>query len=79
MTPEALNAPHPRGELGILSRVPLSVFLNVLERKVFAKLPLSAKEAGSEGRRAFGQERPPAHVTRSMFDLLVTQRYLSSD
>ena len=65
---------------GYFHGCPLSVFLNVLERKVFAKLPLSAKEAGSEGRRAFlARNDLQAHVTRSMFDLLVTQRYLSSD
>ncbi|QDZ22129.1 heavy chain of dynein [Chloropicon primus] len=65
---------------GYFHGCPLNLFINVLERKMYSALPVAIKESGEEVRKQFlSSHRFQKQIVRSMFDLLVTRRYMASD
>ena len=59
---------------------PLKIYVNVLERKIWSKLPYSVKEGNVKARQTFlSNVTVQKSVLRSIFDLVVTNRYVASE
>ena len=67
---------------GYFHSSPLNQFMSVLERKLYGKLPVGLKSGKGKGirRQVFlSDEKLQKSIIRSMFDMLITHRYIASD